>query len=52
LYAIASGQGNHDQYVDRVLAEKKLLDNLSKGQKTAWSDKNNADLPKSPQAHM
>jgi soluble lytic murein transglycosylase-like protein len=28
LYAIASGQGNHDQYVDRVLAEKKLLDNL------------------------
>jgi soluble lytic murein transglycosylase-like protein len=52
LYAIASGQGNHDQYVDRVLAEKKLLDNLSKGQKTAWSDKNNADLPKSPQAQM
>ena len=52
LYAIASGQGNHNQYVDRVLAEKKLLDNLSKGQKTAWSDKNNADLPKSPQAHM
>jgi soluble lytic murein transglycosylase-like protein len=52
LYAIASGQGNHNQYVDRVLAEKKLLDNLSKGQKTAWSDKNNADLPKSPQAHI
>jgi soluble lytic murein transglycosylase-like protein len=51
-YAIASGQGNNDQYVHRVLAEKKLLDNLSKDKKTALSDKNNAALPKSPQAHM
>jgi soluble lytic murein transglycosylase-like protein len=52
LYAAASGQGNNDQYVDRVLAEQKLLDNLSKGQKTALTDKNNAALPKSPHAQM
>jgi len=52
LYALASGQGHKDQYVDRVLAEKKLLDNLSKSQKTAFSDKHNLALPKSLQAQM
>jgi len=52
LYAAASGQGNNDQYVDRVLAEQKLLDNLSKGQKTALTDKNNAALQRSPQTQM
>ncbi len=52
LYAIASGQGKNDQYVDRVLAEQKLLDHISKGQKTALSDKTNPTLPKSPQARM
>lgn len=52
LYAVASGQGKSDLYVDRVLAEQKLLDNISQGQKTALNDKNNVTLPKSPQAHM
>ena len=51
-YALASGQGNNDQYVDRVLAEQKLLDNISKGQKTALSNKNNGGLPKFPQAQL
>ncbi len=51
-YALASGQSKNDQYVDRVLAEQMLLDNLSKGQKTALTDKNNAALPKSPHAQM
>ena len=35
LYGIASGQGNEDHYIDRVLAEQKLLDLISQGQKTA-----------------
>ena len=51
-YALASGQGNNDQYVDRVLAEQKLLDKISKGQKTALSNKSNGELPKFPQAQM
>ena len=51
-YALASGQGNNVQYVDRVLAEQKLLDNISKGQKTALSNKNNGGLPKFPQAQL
>jgi hypothetical protein len=51
-YALASGQGNNDQYVDRVLAEQKLLDKISKGQKTAFSNKSNGELPKFPQAQM
>ena len=40
------------ELVDRVLAEQKLLDHISKGQKTALSDKTNPTLPKSPQARM
>jgi soluble lytic murein transglycosylase-like protein len=51
-YARASGQGNNVQYVDRVLAEQKLLDNIGKGQKTALSNKSNGGLPKFPQAQM
>jgi soluble lytic murein transglycosylase-like protein len=51
-YALASGQSKNDQYVDRVLAEQKLLDNISKGQKTALSNRNNGSLPKFPQAQM
>lgn len=51
-YSRASGQGHNDQYVDRVLAEQKLLDNIGKGQKTALSNKNNGGLPKFPQAQM
>lgn len=51
-YALASGQGKNDQYVDRVLAEQKLLDKISMGQKTAMSNKNNGGLPKFPQAQM
>jgi soluble lytic murein transglycosylase-like protein len=51
-YALASGQGKNDQYVGRVLAEQKLLDNISKGQKTALSNKNNTSLPKFPQAQL
>jgi hypothetical protein len=38
--------------VDRVLAEQKLLDHISQGQKTALNDKNNATLTKLPQAQM
>jgi len=52
LYAVASGQAKNDQYVDRVLAEQKLLDHISKGQKTALSNKTNPTLAKSPQARM
>ena len=51
-YARASGQGNNVQDVDRVLAEQKLLDKISMGQKTAMSNKNNGGLPKFPQAQM
>jgi hypothetical protein len=52
LYSVASGQPNNDAYVDRVLAEQKLLDNISKGPKTASSDKNDPHFTKSHQAHM
>ena len=52
LYAEASGQVNNNQYVDRVLAEQKLLDNISKGQKTALTNKNNGGLSKFTQAQM
>jgi soluble lytic murein transglycosylase-like protein len=52
LYSEASGQVNNNLYVDRVLAEQKLLDKLSKGQKTALTTKNNATLAKLPQAQM
>lgn len=52
MYAEASGQVNNTQYVDRVLAEQKLLDNISKGQKTALVNRNNATLIKLPQAQM
>jgi hypothetical protein len=52
LYALASGQGRSERYVDRVLAEQKLLDHISQGQKTALNDKNNATLTKLPQAQM
>lgn len=51
-YAQASGQGNNNQYVDRVLAEQKLLDNISKGQKTALSNRNHGGLPKFPEIQM
>jgi soluble lytic murein transglycosylase-like protein len=40
LYSVASGQINNDVYVDRVLTEQKLLDNISQGSKTASSSKN------------
>lgn len=40
LYSVASGQINNDVYVDRVLTEHKLLDNISQGSKTAPSSKN------------
>lgn len=52
LYALASGQGHNDQYVDRVLAEQKLLDNISKGPKTALSNKNDPTFSKTHQAQM
>lgn len=52
LYAHASGQGKSDQYVDRVLAEQKLLDHISQSQKTALSDKNNPISPPSREAQM
>ena len=52
LYALASGQGNQEQYVDRVLAEQKLLDNLSPGQKTALVEKNRQALPKPAPTHL
>ena len=52
LYAKASGQVNNNLYVDRVLAEQKLLDHVSKGQKTALNNKNNPTLSKLPQAQM
>lgn len=40
LYAMTSGQGHNERYVDRVLAEQKLLDHVSQGQKTALTEKN------------
>lgn len=52
LYALASGQGNQEQYVDRVLAEQKLLDNLSPGQKTALVEKSKLALPKPAPTHL
>jgi soluble lytic murein transglycosylase-like protein len=52
LYALASGQGKSERYVDRVLAEQKLLDHISQGQKTALNDKTNTTLTKSHQAQM
>jgi soluble lytic murein transglycosylase-like protein len=52
LYALDSGQGSSEQYVDRVLAEQKLMDHISQGQKTALANKNNATLTKLPQAQM
>jgi len=52
LYSVASGQLHKDAYVDRVLAEQKLMDNISKGRKTASSNKNDPNLTKSKQAHM
>jgi hypothetical protein len=52
LYALDSGQGSSEQYVDRVLAEQKLMDHISHGQKTALANKNNATLTKLPQAQM
>jgi soluble lytic murein transglycosylase-like protein len=52
LYAVASGQDKNAQYVDRVLAEQKLLDNIGRGQKTASSDRNNAASPKTPLTQM
>jgi hypothetical protein len=52
LYSLASGQLNNDTYVDRVLAEQKLLDNISKGSKTASSDKKDPSLTKSHPTHM
>ncbi len=52
LYSLASGQLNNDTYVDRVLAEQKLLDNISQGAKTASSDKKDTTLTKSHPTHM
>jgi len=52
LYSLASGQLNNDTYVDRVLAEQKLLDNLSQVAKTASSDKKDTTLTKSHPTHM
>jgi hypothetical protein len=52
LYSLASGQVNNDAYVDRVLAEQKLLDNISKGSKTASSDKKDPTLIKSHPTQM
>lgn len=52
LYSVASGQVNNDTYVDRVLAEQKLLDNISKAPKTALSGKNDAALTKSHPTQM
>lgn len=52
LYALDSRQGSSKQYVDRVLAEQKLLEHISKGQKTALANKNNATPTKLPQAQM
>ncbi|MEY3612282.1 MAG: Membrane-bound lytic murein transglycosylase [Pseudomonadota bacterium] len=47
LYSAASGQVNNDVYVDRVLNEQKLLDNISKGAKTASSHQNEPVFTKS-----
>jgi soluble lytic murein transglycosylase-like protein len=52
LYALASGQGKSEQYVDRVLAEQRLLDQISQGEQTALTNKHNATLIKLPQAQM
>ena len=52
LYALASGQGKSEQYVDRVLAEQRLLDQISQGEQTALANKHNAPLIKLPQAQM
>lgn len=52
LYSVASGQPNHDAYVDRVLAEQKLLDNISKGSKTASVHKKEPNLSPSRPAQM
>jgi soluble lytic murein transglycosylase-like protein len=52
LYALDSGQGRSKQYVDRVLAEQKLMEHISQGQKTALANKNNATPTKLPQAQM
>lgn len=52
LYSLASGQVNNDAYVDRVLAEQKLLDNVSQGAKTASSDQKDPTLTKPHPTHM
>ena len=41
LYARDSGQTQDSLYVDKVLAEQKLLDNAGKGQKTALANRTN-----------
>jgi soluble lytic murein transglycosylase-like protein len=52
LYAIASGQGWSERYVERVLAEQKLLDQISRGQENALDDKALTTLTRSPLAQM
>ncbi|WP_158270642.1 lytic transglycosylase domain-containing protein [Limnohabitans sp. Bal53] len=52
LYALASGQGKGEQYVERVLAEQKLMDHISQGQKTALANKTNASQTPLPKTQM
>lgn len=52
LYAQASGQGKNPHYIDRILAEQKLMDKVSNPDKVAKISKNSTQLPKLTQAQM